>query len=54
MSAINPGECKEALLAGGTSREREISIASGEGAKKALEEAEGDLFRRGLERYCHG
>ena len=39
MSAINPGECKVALLAGGTSGEREISIASGEGAKKALEEA---------------
>ena len=39
MSANNPGECKVALLAGGTSGEREISIASGEGAKKALEEA---------------
>lgn len=39
MGAINPGECRVALLAGGTSGEREISIASGEGAKKALEEA---------------
>ncbi len=39
MSAVVPGECKVALLAGGTSGEREISIASGKGAKEALEEA---------------
>ncbi len=39
MSALIPSECKVALLAGGTSGERDISIASGEGAKKALEEA---------------
>lgn len=39
MSSLIPSECKVALLAGGTSGEREISIASGEGAKKALEEA---------------
>lgn len=39
MSAVIPSECKVALLAGGTSGEREISIASGEGAKRALEEA---------------
>lgn len=39
MSAVIPNECKVALLAGGTSGEREISIASGNGAKAALEEA---------------
>ena len=39
MSALIPAECKVALLAGGTSGEREISIASGKGAKEALEEA---------------
>ena len=39
MSAVVPSECKVALLAGGTSGEREISIASGKGAKEALEEA---------------
>lgn len=39
MSAVVPRECKVALLAGGTSGEREISIASGKGAKEALEEA---------------
>lgn len=37
--AINPKECRVALLAGGSSGEREISIASGNGAKGALEEA---------------
>ena len=36
---INPSECRVALLAGGTSGEREISIASGKGALAALEEA---------------
>lgn len=35
----DPANCKVALLAGGTSGEREISLASGAGAKKALEEA---------------
>ena len=39
MSAVVPKACKVALLAGGTSGEREISIASGEGARSALEEA---------------
>ena len=36
---LNPSDYNVALLAGGTSGEREISIASGQGAKKALEEA---------------
>lgn len=36
---VNPKECKVALLAGGSSGEREISIASGKGAKEALETA---------------
>ncbi len=39
MSAVVPSECKVALMAGGTSGEREISLASGEGARGALEEA---------------
>ena len=39
MSTVVPSECKVALLAGGTSGERSISIASGEGARGALEEA---------------
>lgn len=38
MSVI-PQECRVALLAGGTSGERNISIASGKGAKAALEDA---------------
>ena len=37
--AINPAECRVALIAGGTSGEREISLASAEGARGALEEA---------------
>lgn len=37
--SINPQEFRVALLSGGTSGEREISIASGKGAKGALEEA---------------
>jgi len=37
--SVNPQECRVALIAGGTSGEREISIASGNGAKGALEEA---------------
>ena len=36
---LEPSTCKVALLAGGTSGERTISLASGEGAKQALEEA---------------
>ena len=36
---VNPKECRVALLSGGTSGERSISLASGEGAKGALEEA---------------
>lgn len=35
----DPANCKVALLAGGTSGEREISLASGAGARKALETA---------------
>lgn len=35
----DPRNCKVALLAGGKSGEREISLASGEGARAALEEA---------------
>lgn len=38
MSVV-PAECRVALLAGGTSGEREISLKSGEGARAALEEA---------------
>ena len=40
---INPKEYKVALLAGGTSGEREISIKSGEGARGALETAGFDI-----------
>ena len=36
---VDPRQCHVALLSGGSSGEREISIASGEGAKAALEEA---------------
>ena len=32
-------ECRVALLAGGKSGEREVSLASAEGAREALEEA---------------
>jgi len=39
VSPVNPKNCKVALLAGGTSGEREVSLASGRGAKAALEEA---------------
>jgi len=38
-SAINPSEIKVALLAGGRSGEREISLASGKGVHEALLEA---------------
>lgn len=41
--SINPKEYKVALLAGGTSGEREISIKSGEGARSALETAGFDV-----------
>lgn len=37
--AINPSDIKVALIAGGKSGEREISLASGAGSKAALEEA---------------
>ena len=36
---LTPQTCRVALLAGGNSGEREISLASGEGARRALEEA---------------
>jgi D-alanine--D-alanine ligase len=36
---IEPAKCRVALLAGGTSGEREISLASGKGAGAALREA---------------
>ena len=39
----DPQNCKVALLSGGNSGEREISLASGQGAKKALEEAGYDI-----------
>lgn len=44
--AIDPKTMKVALLAGGASGEREISLASGEGARLALEQAgfEVDMF----------
>lgn len=40
---VVPSECKVALLAGGSSGEREISLASGKGALGALEEAGYDV-----------
>ena len=43
MSGIDPKDYKVALLAGGTSGERDISIKSGEGARGALEEAGFDI-----------
>lgn len=36
MNTLNPSSCNVALLAGGTSGEREISLASGKGACEAL------------------
>ena len=36
---FDPRQCQVALLAGGKSGEREVSLASGEGAREALEEA---------------
>ena len=39
FKSFDPDACRVALLAGGTSGEREISLASGEGARTALLEA---------------
>lgn len=39
MATVDPSTCKVALLAGGRSGEREISLSSAEGAKAALLEA---------------
>ncbi len=39
MLGINPRSCRVALLAGGKSNEREISLASGDGAREALQAA---------------
>lgn len=39
FDSFNPCECRVALLSGGSSGEREISLESGKGALKALEEA---------------
>lgn len=38
-SSIDPRSCRVALLCGGKSNEREISLASGKGAREALETA---------------
>lgn len=38
-SMIHPSKCRVALLAGGTSGERDISLASGKGAGEALRQA---------------
>ncbi|MDE8701620.1 D-alanine--D-alanine ligase [Adlercreutzia equolifaciens] len=39
LTSLVPSQCKVALLAGGTSGEREISLSSAKGAGKALETA---------------
>lgn len=39
MAVLDPSQCRVALLAGGRSNEREISLASGKGAQEALETA---------------
>lgn len=39
VSSLDPSSCRVALLAGGTSGEREISLASGKGAGDALRQA---------------
>lgn len=39
LENFDPSTCRVALLAGGKSGEREVSLASGEGARAALEEA---------------
>lgn len=39
MPGIDPRSCRVALLAGGRSNEREISLASGDGAREALQAA---------------
>ncbi len=38
FESLDPRNCRVALLAGGTSGERKVSLASGEGAREALEE----------------
>ena len=44
MSAYtDPSQCKVALLCGGTSGEREVSLNSGKGAQEALLEAGFDV-----------
>lgn len=43
FESLDPMNCKVALLAGGTSGEREISLSSGKGAQAALEEAGFDV-----------
>lgn len=40
---ISPSECKVAVICGGTSGEREVSLKSGEGASTALKEAGFDV-----------
>ena len=39
FAKMSPEKCKVALIAGGRSGEREISLASGQGAQRALEQA---------------
>lgn len=39
VESVDPGQCKVALLVGGVSGEREVSLASGKGAQEALEQA---------------
>ena len=39
MAPLEPVNCRIALLAGGTSGEREVSLSSGRGAQRALEQA---------------
>lgn len=39
MATLDPSQCRVALLAGGKSNEREISLASGKGAREALKAA---------------
>ena len=39
VACVDPQHCHVALLVGGISGEREVSLASGEGAHQALTEA---------------
>ena len=39
VESVDPGQCQVALLVGGVSGEREVSLASGKGAQEALEQA---------------